>query len=69
MGDILKRGQKWAIRYFDSDGKRRVRTTAARSHASTTTRGESSLCSRTGAGCFVRAHDGRSSHVLVSSGG
>ena len=33
MGDILKRGQKWAIRYFDSDGKRRVRTTAARSHA------------------------------------
>ena len=33
MGDILKRGQKWAIRYVDSDGKRRVKTTSAVSHA------------------------------------
>ena len=33
MGDILKRGQKWAIRYFDSDGQRRVKTTSAASYA------------------------------------
>ncbi|HNN91121.1 MAG TPA: site-specific integrase [Pseudomonadota bacterium] len=33
MGDILKRGQKWAIRYFDAEGKRRVKTTAAMSHS------------------------------------
>lgn len=33
MGDILKRGSKWAIRYFDADGKRRVKTTTATSHS------------------------------------
>lgn len=33
MGDILKRGPKWAIRYFDRDGKRCVKTTTATSHA------------------------------------
>lgn len=33
MGDILKRGQKWAIRYFDSERKRLVRTTSATSYS------------------------------------
>lgn len=33
MGDILQRGSKWAIRYFDADGRRRVKTTTATSRS------------------------------------